>query len=203
MEHGTRVGGVFHPLDSSYPFFPFSPVWTHWDFRSFWPFRLKGVEQELESTAQRMGAQADRLYKTIEENDVLQKKIQKNLEAQVMQSILTAALKYDINDNFTFDAAEIKRLKVSISQIPGVDVDSNNFDQFMNATAGKKEMRISDLMRQFRNIMHAETPDDARVVRMSPRKIVKRGFFRWNENGTVSHELWERKCAYNYKYLSL
>ena len=141
-------------------------------------YSLKGVEQELESTAQRMGAQADRLYETIQENGALQQKIQKSLEAQVMQSILTAALKYDANDNFTFDAAEIKRLKVSISRIPGVDVDSANFDQFMNATAGKKELRLSDLMRQFRDIMNVETPEDARVVRMSPRKLVKRGFFR-------------------------
>jgi hypothetical protein len=125
--------------------------------------------------AQKLGGHADRLYQTIHENDVLQKQIQKNLQSQIIQNILTSALKHDSDEDFRFDATELKRLKMSISQIPGVTFDSQNFDKLI--VDSKQELKLSDIMRMFRNILNQETPEDKRIVRLTPRKIVQRGFF--------------------------
>lgn len=125
--------------------------------------------------ARKFGGHADRLYQTIQENDVLQKQIQKNLQSQIIQNILTSALKQDSDEDFRFDATELKRLKMSISQIPGVTFDSQNFDKLI--VDSKQELKLSDIMRMFRNILNQETPEDKRIVRLTPRKIVQRGFF--------------------------
>lgn len=146
---------------------------------------MKSVEEDLQSTAQRMGAQVDRLYQTIQENGILQSKIQKNLESQVLQTILTSALRYDSNDNFSFDMEELKRLKVSINNIPGISLDAKNFDQWIDGSTGggggggggESSLTISELMRRFRDIMNRETPEDLKIIHMTPRKIVQRGFF--------------------------
>lgn len=156
IPHGTRT----HTVDSSL-------------FR-FFMYSLKGVDVELQSVAQTYGGHADRLYHIVEENELLQKKIQKNLQSQLIQNILTMALKTDANMNFSFDAEELKRLKYSMSQIPGVTLDAQNFDQMFRNT---KELSLSDIMRMLRNFLKEETPEEKKIVHLTPRKIVQRGFF--------------------------
>lgn len=143
-------------------------------FLPFSPNSLKGVEQELQRIAKVSGGQADRLYDIVQENGKLQKKIQKNLESQVIQNVLQLALKNDRNMNFSFDQAELKRLKISMKQIPGITFDEKNFDGLIDDA---KQLALPDIMRMLRNFLSKETPESERIVHVTPEKLSKRRFF--------------------------
>jgi vacuolar-type H+-ATPase subunit D/Vma8 len=133
---------------------------------------LKNVETELEALAKKSGGQTDRLVSIIEENAKLQAKIKRNLEAQVMQNVLSFTLKSDRDMNFLFDKSEIRRLKVNLSNIPGVTFDKDNFEKKI----GDKDLTLADIMAMFRNLK-ADIPEEENIFHITPQTIVKRGIF--------------------------
>lgn len=133
---------------------------------------LKNVEQDLQVIAKKSGGQADRLVSIIEENAKLQAQIKRNLEAQVMQSVLRLTLKSDADMNFSFDKVELRRLKVNLSSIPGVTFDKENFEKKI----GDKNLSLADIMAMFRNLK-SDIPEEENIFHITPEKLVKRGLF--------------------------
>lgn len=120
-----------------------------------------------------MGGQADRLVGIIQENDQLQSKIRKNLESQVVQTVLGLALQNDRDEDFSFNNQELRRLKTSLSNIPGINFDKNNFDK----TLGRKDaLKLSDIMSMLRNLK-ADIPEEDNIFHLAPEKLARRGLF--------------------------
>ncbi len=130
------------------------------------------VEHDLEAVAKKAGGQVDRLVTIIKENAALQTKIKRNLEAAVIQNVLQIILKSDKNMDFNFDQAELKRLKLNLSNIPGVTFDATNFERKI----GNKNLTLADIMAMFRNLKE-DIPEEDNIFHITPQNIVKRGLF--------------------------
>ena len=101
------------------------------------------------SIVTRTGGNVDRLVNIIQTNGTLQLKIKENLESSIMQSILTAVLVSDINEDFTLNARELKRVETRLSNLPGVKFDKKVFRQFVG---NKTELQLNDIMTMLRNL---------------------------------------------------
>jgi hypothetical protein len=84
---------------------------------------LKNVEKDLATVVKKSGGQADRLVSIIKENGKVQYQIKGNLEAQVMQNVLTLILRSDADANFRCSEPELKTLRMPLSNIPQPEED--------------------------------------------------------------------------------
>lgn len=89
----------------------------------------------------------------IQTNGELQLKIKENLESSIMQSILTAVLVSDINEDFTLNPRELKRVETRLSNIPGVKFDKKLFRDFVG---NKTELQLNDIMTMLRNLKESD-----------------------------------------------
>ena len=109
----------------------------------------------------------------IEENAKLQAKIKKNLQAQVLQTVLGLALQNDRDEDFSFSNQELRRLRTSLANIPGITFDKNNFDKLV----GRKEaLKLSDIIKMLRNLKD-DIPEQDNIFHLSPEKLARRGIF--------------------------
>lgn len=138
-------------------------------------YSLKDVERQWAEVVKKSGGQADRLVNIVQENEKIQTEIKRNLEAQVLQDILSLALKNDRDGDFTFSKDELKRLKMSLSNIPGVTLDNANFDKFVG---GSQSLSLPTIMAMFRNLKNDDIPEKDNIFHITPEKIIKKsGFF--------------------------
>ena len=134
------------------------------------------MEQDLQALEQKSGGQTDRLVDIIRETTNLQTKIKRNLEAQVMQSVLSLVIQSDVDGNFTLDQKELKRLQLNLSNIPGVTFDKENFEKKIGKD---KHLKLADIMSMFRNLK-ANIPEEENIFHITPKNLVsnsKRGLF--------------------------
>eukprot|EP00934_Nitzschia_sp_Nitz4_P001167 Nitzschia sp. Nitz4//scaffold28_size193895//53989//55077//NITZ4_001642-RA/size193895-augustus-gene-0.304-mRNA-1//-1//CDS//3329545913//1167//frame0 len=133
---------------------------------------LHSVATEWKDAVERSGGQVERLVQIVQANGEIQTKIKQNLEVQVMQRVLSFALQTDKNSDFNFSGSELKRLKLSLSNIPGVTFDKDNFDKFV----GNRDISLQEIMKLLRNLK-ADIPDKDNIFHITPEKMNKRGLF--------------------------
>jgi len=131
---------------------------------------LKGVEKDLELVAMEAGAQVGTLVSIVEQNGELQGKIKSHLEAEVMQTILTAVLTVDKNEDFTLDARELRRLEMRLSNLPAIEFDKKNFEKYI----GHKEMSLDRLMQVLRNLTNDDVPETENIFHFHPEQLKKK-----------------------------
>jgi len=133
---------------------------------------LKDVTKELDRVSSKYGNQTDRLVAIVQENDKLQAKIKKDLSASVVQQVLKDVLSSDKNMDFNLDKSELRRLKMNVSNIPGITFDKDNFERKI----GNKDLSLDDIMAMFRNLKE-DIPEEENIFHITPGKIVRRGLF--------------------------
>lgn len=126
------------------------------------------MEGELDDLAKKAGGQVDRLIKIVEEQSEIQSKILKGLEVEVMQNVLDLALKSDTDQDFTFNKKELRRLKINLSNIPGVEFDKANFDKLC---VTDDEITVSEIMQMFRNLKDDTIPSEDNIFRLKPEEL--------------------------------
>lgn len=133
---------------------------------------LKGTEASLAEVVKKSGGQADRLVEIVKENGVIQDKIKRQLETQVMQQVLTAVLDSDTDDDFTLDAREIPKLQLRLSNIPGIVFDKANFDKLF-ADKGDENLKLKDIMSMFRNLKDP-IPESENIFHYETKQLLPR-----------------------------
>jgi hypothetical protein len=99
--------------------------------------KLKQVQESLERVAKKSGQSVDRLVALVRENGNVQKEIHDNLQAQVLQEIVTVAVQTDRDRNFILSAKEVDALLVRIKNLPGVEVDEQVFRTHIKSDKGE------------------------------------------------------------------
>jgi hypothetical protein len=127
-------------------------------------YRLKGVEQDFQAITKTAGGQVDRLVTIIQENGEIQTKVKANLESSVIQMILTAILDSDTDEDFSLSKKELNRLQLRLSNIPGIDFDSQNFHKFL---AGK-DLTMAQMMGLIRNLKDDNVPENDNIFHIRP-----------------------------------
>ena len=90
-----------------------------------------------------------------------------NLEASVIQSLMSAVLVSDMNEDFTLNKRELRRVETRLSNIPGVKFDKSNFRAFVGS---KTELCLTDIMRIIRNLKD-DIPDKENIFHLVPDKM--------------------------------
>lgn len=91
--------------------------------------KLDTVLEELRLATQQSGLQSvDQLVQCVHENGRLQKRILKNLQAQVLQQIISSILQTDRDRNFILTETEVNALLLRLQHLPGVQVDAAAFN---------------------------------------------------------------------------
>ena len=111
------------------------------------------------------------MVQIIKEQGEIQAKIKKNLEHQVMQDLLDSVLASDTDQDFSFDKRELKRLKLRLGNIPGVELHKDNFDKLL--LDENKEITVSEIMEMFRNLKDDTIPDEDNIFTLKPEQIIK------------------------------
>ena len=112
----------------------------------------------------------NKLVGIIKLNGELQTKVKANLESSVMQSILTAVLVSDINEDFTLNKRELKRVETRLNSLPGIAFDRNKFRKFVG---NKTELHLNDIMKMLRNLKDKDhtIPADQHIFTLAPEKM--------------------------------
>jgi hypothetical protein len=140
-------------------------------------FRLNNVQKDLTTVVQTSGGPADRLVFIIQENGHVQDQIKGNLEAQVLQNVLTLILlRSDTDTNVCYSEKELKTLRLQLSNIPGVTLDKENFDREL--VCGRRDMQHSDIMRMFRNLKE-RIPKEDNILHLQPAQLLQTNISLW------------------------
>jgi hypothetical protein len=129
----------------------------------------------LSEIAKKTGANVDRLVAIVKENGEIQEKIKANLEKEVMQNVLRDVLASDTNQDFSFSKRELRRLEMSLGNIPGVDFDKENFGKLCKTDS---DITIEEIMEMFRNLKNPDIPEEDNIFHLKPERLAaKKGFF--------------------------
>lgn len=131
---------------------------------------LKGVSADLAAITKKTGGQTDRLVSIVKENGEIQAKVKKHLEMQVMQSVLSAVLKSDTDEDFSISADEIPRMQLRLGNIPGITFDKANFDKHFKANDG--ELKLKDIMAMLHNLKD-DIPEKDNIFHYDTKQLKK------------------------------
>lgn len=97
--------------------------------------KLKKTEYALSEITKQQGKSVDELVEQLEEMRQIQKDIKDNLNAQIIQNVISVVLDADKNSNETIDEQEMNslvfRLKEGMKQFEGVTLHEANFRKVM------------------------------------------------------------------------
>ena len=117
---------------------------------------LQGVAYKLESRAEIAGVQVNRLVDVVQELSILQKRTKEMLESQVLQRMLSAVLKSDLNNNLRLDETELNLLSVRLSNIPGVIFHKDRFEAAVVHDNTPRELTVLELIAMGRAILNSD-----------------------------------------------
>lgn len=112
--------------------------------------KLDKVRKDLSAQAARAGQSVDHLVNIVEENGKIQNEIMNLLQAEVLQSIMTAILHTDSDRNFVLCADEVEILIVRLKNIPGVEFDEVSFRSLLESNQGS--LCLADVCKIARNL---------------------------------------------------
>ena len=131
---------------------------------------LKTVSSDLAAITKKSGGQIERIIGIVKENAQIQSKIKRQLETQVMQSVLNAVLASDTDEDFSINVNEIARLKLRLKNIPGIKFDEKNFDAMYANKVGEKELQLNDIMKMFRNLKE-DIPEQENIFHIDTKQL--------------------------------
>jgi hypothetical protein len=118
---------------------------------------IQQVTDELRSIATATGTTMDRLVELCSEQERIQQEILQNLQAKVLQQIITATLQTDIDRNFIVSKQEVNVLMERLKHVPGVVLNDDAFRSVLDHSEPKGELTISDICRFARNLQQNDT----------------------------------------------
>ena len=117
------------------------------------------------------GEQVDRLVSIVQQNGQLQTKIKKQLEDDVIQSIMTTIIRTDRDGNFVLNRSEVYELEVRLENIPAVHFERQNFRNFL--ASDKDDLTLADLAKIVHNLKDPNIPEKDRIFHFKPKDILE------------------------------
>ena len=133
--------------------------------------RLQEIDQALQIITSKQGLTVQTLATQVEENKQLLQQMKGNLQANVLQNLLSVILRSDADKDFTMDEAEIADLIRRLENISGVTVHA---DKFRSAIQGQTVHAVMDIVK---NLLRPNVPPEQRIFEIhesasSPAAVV-------------------------------
>jgi hypothetical protein len=120
--------------------------------------RLQRTQEQLQKHAIQSGKSVQRLVELVDETATVQAEIRENLNAAVVQQMMTAILQTDSDRNFVLSKNEVSVLIVRLKSIPGITFHETAFRNFLNADDQLTLGEVCEIAR------HLRQPDSSMVL---------------------------------------
>ena len=114
---------------------------------------LEDVQEALDTITAQQGQSVDAFRQQVEENKRILAGMQTNLQANVLQNLLSVILRSDADKDMVIDEAEIQDLMRRIRNLSGVQLHE---DRFRQKIANKS---VADVMEIVKNLVHNDELD--------------------------------------------
>ena len=119
--------------------------------------RLEEIEQALNVLTNTQGQSIDAFQKQVTENQQILSQMKKNVQANVLQNLLSVVLRSDTNQDLVMNETEITTLIRRLQNIAGVQVHEV---KFRNAIQNQS---ISSIMTIIQNLLRPDIPESDRI----------------------------------------
>jgi len=119
--------------------------------------RLQEIDQALQIIGSKQGVTVAQFQEQVAANQQLLAQMRGNLQANVLQNLLSVILRSDADKDFTMDEDEIEDLIRRLQNISGVTVHA---DKFRAAIAGQSINAVMDIVK---NLLRPNVPEDERI----------------------------------------
>ena len=130
--------------------------------------RLEQTQDELNQLLPGWQNQQDRLQGVLDQTRTLQQQIRTALRRQVLESILTAVVRSDSDQDFQLTPTETELLIVRLRALPGIRFHERNFRQYM--TDG--DFTVAAVMQLIRKLM-SDDDDTNDIITLAPQDMKK------------------------------
>ena len=119
--------------------------------------RLEEIEQALNVLTNTQGQSIDAFQKQVTENQQLLSQMKKNVQANVLQNLLSVVLRSDTNQDMIMNEVEITTLIRRLQNIAGVHVHEMKFRTAI------QNQSISSIMTIIQNLLRPDIPESERI----------------------------------------
>jgi glutaredoxin 2 len=119
--------------------------------------RLEEIEQALNVLTNTQGQSIDAFQKQVTENQQLLSQMKKNVQANVLQNLLSVVLRSDTNQDMIMNEIEITNLIRRLQNIAGVQVQEVQFRKAI------QDQSISSIMTIIQNLLRPDIPETERI----------------------------------------
>mmetsp|Transcript_20921 Transcript_20921/g.27503 ORF Transcript_20921/g.27503 Transcript_20921/m.27503 type:complete len:184 (-) Transcript_20921:132-683(-) len=135
--------------------------------------KLKEVEGKLEEISILQGQNVDVLVEQVREFKSIQERVKENLEAKVMQNLISVVFSADSDGDFKIDPEEVEGLKLRLKTIEGVDFSEDNFEKALKS-ASKDGYDIQALLDVMKNLFDEEVADEDNIFTIKTETILEK-----------------------------
>ena len=119
--------------------------------------RLEEIDQALQIIGSKQGLTVEAFEQQVRENKQILQQMRGNLQANVLQNLLSIILRSDTDKNFTMEETEIDALIRRLQNISGVTVHA---ERFRAAIAGQN---VNAVMEIVKNLLRPNVPPEERI----------------------------------------
>ena len=119
--------------------------------------RLEEIDQALQIIGSKQGLTVQAFEQQVRENKKILQQMRGNLQANVLQNLLSIILRSDTDKNFTMEETEIDALIRRLQNISGVTVHA---ERFRAAIAGQN---VNAVMEIVKNLLRPNVPPEERI----------------------------------------
>jgi len=139
--------------------------------------RLAETESKLRQLSVLHGQSVDVLVAQVQEFRKIQAKMEDNLQAKVIQNLISVVLTADLDQDFLIDPEEIDHLEFRLKCIDGVDFSETNFRKAL-AESGPNTINVREggfsikaVLAVIKNLMDESVPEDENIFNLHPEKL--------------------------------
>lgn len=144
--------------------------------------RLEKVEGTLEELSKVQGQNVDILIKQVEEYKKVQAQMKKNLEAEVIQNLISVIIRSDDDEDFILDPEEVDGLIMRLKSIDGVDFSEANFKRAVEKAGIKYEedihkrggFNLKVVMEVVKNLLDDKVPEKDNIFTIKTEKALSK-----------------------------
>jgi glutaredoxin 2 len=119
--------------------------------------RLEDIEQALSVLTTTQGQSIEAFQKQVTDNQVILQQMKKNVQANVLQNLLSVVLRSDTNQDMIMNEVEISTLIRRLQNISGVQVNEIKFREAI------QNQSITSIMNIIKNLLRPDIPENERI----------------------------------------
>ena len=119
--------------------------------------RLEEIEQALQVLTNTQGQSIEAFQKQVTDNQQILAQMKKNVQANVLQNLLSVVLRSDVNRDMSMSDTEITTLIRRLQNISGVQVNEAKFRTAI------QNQSISSIMTIIQNLLRPDIPESERI----------------------------------------